>query len=133
MEPCYTLRIDGPLLRSQRLLLARLIEAASDNKPYVCENDDRGLLEGILALLNELADQAHDRYGIDCLEEEPPDDGGRCECELPGYFHCGVPGNLARVEHGKLVPGAEVQRCDLCQRYPSDEAAYQKLKELGYV
>lgn len=68
MEPCYTLRIDGPLLGSQRRVLARLIEAASDKKPYVCENDDRSLLERILALLDELADQAHDRCGMDCLE-----------------------------------------------------------------
>ncbi|MDZ4684138.1 MAG: hypothetical protein SH850_03560, partial [Planctomycetaceae bacterium] len=51
--------------------------------------------------------------------------------ELPGLFRTGVPGILARVEDGRLVPGAKVERCDLCQRYPSDEAALARLQELG--
>lgn len=54
-----------------------------------------------------------------------------CECELPGAFHTGVPGILARLESGRLAPGAKVERCDACRRYPSDEAARQKLAELG--
>lgn len=54
-----------------------------------------------------------------------------CDCELPGYFYSGVPGILARVENGRLVPGAKVERCDSCQRYTSDEAAYEKLAEMG--
>ena len=54
-----------------------------------------------------------------------------CDCELPGLFRTGVPGILARVENGRLVPGAKVERCDLCQRYPSDEAALARLQELG--
>lgn len=54
-----------------------------------------------------------------------------CPCELPGLFRTGVPGILARVENGRLVPGAKVERCDLCQRYASDEAARAKLLELG--
>jgi hypothetical protein len=58
-----------------------------------------------------------------------PDD--ICECELPGYFYSGVPGIIGRVENGRLVPGAKVERCDSCQRYESDEAALQKLIELG--
>ncbi len=54
-----------------------------------------------------------------------------CECELPGNFFSGVPGIIARVKEGRLVPGAKVERCDTCQRYESDEAAHQKLIELG--
>ena len=47
---------------------------------------------------------------------EPDGEDEPCECEKPGYFCSGVPG-----------------RCDLCQRYPSDAAALEKLRELGYV
>jgi hypothetical protein len=59
------------------------------------------------------------------LEHEP------CECEQPGHFRSGIPGILAHLEDGRLVPGASVERCDLCQRYPNDETALQKLVELG--
>jgi len=64
MSPCqsYHLRIDGPLLRSQRLLLVHLLDAAHRNVSYVPEaDDDKDLLEGIVTLLDEIADQAHDR------------------------------------------------------------------------
>jgi hypothetical protein len=56
-----------------------------------------------------------------------------CDCEknLPGTFCSGIPGILARVENGRVVPGTKVERCDACERYPSDEAALQKLIELG--
>jgi hypothetical protein len=54
-----------------------------------------------------------------------------CECELPGYFRSGVPGVIARMENGRLVPGAAIERCDQCQRYPTDDAALAKLQELG--
>ena len=54
-----------------------------------------------------------------------------CECEKPGYFCSGVPGIIAHVENGRLAQGAKVERCDLCQRYPSDQAALKKLQELG--
>ena len=57
--------------------------------------------------------------------------GEPCECELPGFFYSGVPGILARIEEGRLVTGATVERCDLCQRYPDDLAAYRRLVELG--
>jgi hypothetical protein len=59
------------------------------------------------------------------------DDGGPCACELPGTFCSGVPGILAHVENGRLVPGTKVERCDACERYPSDQAALEKLLELG--
>jgi len=55
----------------------------------------------------------------------------RCECEQEGYFRSGVPGILAYLEGGKLKPGSGVERCDVCQRYPSDEAALERLCELG--
>lgn len=54
-----------------------------------------------------------------------------CECERPGPFCSGVPGVLARVENQRLAPGAAVERCDLCRRFPSDEAAFERLRELG--
>lgn len=57
--------------------------------------------------------------------------GSVCDCELPGPYRTGIPGILARVEDGRLVPGAKVERCDLCQRYSSDEAALAWLQELG--
>ncbi len=61
--------------------------------------------------------------------EEVPDQP--CECDKPGYFHCGIPGILAHFENGRLAPGAGVERCDLCERYPTDDTARQKLIELG--
>jgi hypothetical protein len=64
------------------------------------------------------------------LKDEQEDD--RCECQDPGFFHSGVPGILAHMENGRLAEGAGVERCDLCQRYPSDEAALMRLRELGY-
>ena len=57
----------------------------------------------------------------------------RCECEKPGYFCSGIPGILAHMENGRLAKRAQVNRRDLCQRYPSDEAAFEKLQELGLV
>jgi len=117
-QQTYRLRIDGSLLREQQKTLIGIIIGQKHAE------DTHKALDGILDLLDEIADQGHDRYGIDCL---------LCECEEPGYFCSGVPGILARVENGKLVPGTEVERCDLCRRYPSDEAALEKLRELGYV
>ena len=74
----YTLQIDGGLLRQQRLLLLTLLDSFRRNSPTVPRTQDAGdLLEGISALLDEIADQAHDQYGIDCLladqEEESQD------------------------------------------------------------
>ncbi|MFH1265217.1 MAG: hypothetical protein ABIK89_05775 [Planctomycetota bacterium] len=64
---------------------------------------------------------------------EPEEEDEPCECEKPGYFCSGVPGILAHVESGRLAQGGKVERCDLCQRYPSDAAALEKLRELGCV
>lgn len=62
---------------------------------------------------------------------DPADEPDPCECQLPGDFCCGVPGILAKVENCRVVPGGKVERCDLCDRYPSDQAAHDKLAELG--
>ncbi len=67
-------------------------------------------------------------------EEQAAEDTTACDCELPGYFCSGVPGILAHVENGQYVAGAEgakVERCDSCERYPSDKVAFDKLVELG--
>lgn len=60
-------KIDGPLFKRQRLFLMdveRLLEK------FDCfEGDERELLTGLTNLLDELADEAHDVYGIDCLLE----------------------------------------------------------------
>ncbi len=57
----------------------------------------------------------------------------RCECEQPGKYSCGVPGVLAYSENGAIVLGAGVERCDLCERFASDEAAVLHLQKLGLV
>jgi hypothetical protein len=77
----YALRIDGDLLRKQRRLLLTLVDSAHRNVPDVPKaRGETELLEGILALLDEIADQAHDQYGIDCLlneqAEEPQGQAG---------------------------------------------------------
>jgi hypothetical protein len=87
-------------------------------------------LVGLVNLTDELADQAHDRHGIDCLLDSAD---GLCDCEKPGFFCSGVPGILAHMENGCLAAGTKVERCDQCQRYPTDEAALAKLQELGYA
>jgi hypothetical protein len=140
MERLYALKIDGPLLRSQRQLLWKLLDAACRKTPFLFQDDrNRGLMEGLVAMLEEIADQAHDRYGIDCLLEattevvEVTSDDDRCDCAQPGYFCSGVPGILAHAENGRVSPDTAVQRCDLCERYPSDEAARTKLRDLDML
>lgn len=127
----YELQIDGPLFRYQRGLLGRILDAVRQENPYVPRQHDIELLEGLVGLTDAIADQAHDRHGIACLLDD--EDDNRCECEKPGHFYSGVPGILARVVGGVLEDGTKVERCDLCQRYPSDEAAFEKLRELGHV
>ncbi len=56
-----------------------------------------------------------------------------CECESPGTFYSGVSGVIAAMEKGRLAPGVAVERCDSCQRFPSDAAALAKLRELGFA
>jgi hypothetical protein len=63
----YTLRIDGQLFRRQRQLLLKILDAVSRHERYVPAASDAELLEGATALLDEIADQAHDQHGVDCL------------------------------------------------------------------
>lgn len=64
---------------------------------------------------------------------EPAEEPDPCECQQLGSFCSGVPGILAKVENCRVVCGGKVERCDQCQRYPSDQAAHEKLVELGMV
>ena len=76
----YSLRLDGRLLRDQRGLMLRLLDAIQHQVTFVVESrHDRDLAEGLVFLLDEIADQAHDKYGIDCLLEQPAEasDGQR--------------------------------------------------------
>jgi hypothetical protein len=138
----YALRIDGPLLANQQRLLLKVFDTVFRGDPYVAEApNDQDLLQGIIALLDEVADQAHDQYGIASLlepEADESDDSGldneyHCECEEPDFFCSGIPGILAHLENGRLPEGARVERCGLCCRYPSDTAALEKLRELGHA
>jgi hypothetical protein len=55
----YNLRIDGALLRRQQRLLAKIIDTANRGSSYAVETaTDRGLLEGILDLLEAIDEQA---------------------------------------------------------------------------
>jgi hypothetical protein len=67
----YSLRLDGRLLRDQRRLMLRLLDTVQQQMPFVVESQhDKALTEGLLSLLDEISDQAHDQYGIDCLLEQ---------------------------------------------------------------
>ena len=57
----YALHLDGESLRKQRILLSELQKRVIGNPP------DVETLDGLINLLDELADQAHDRHGIDGL------------------------------------------------------------------
>ena len=67
LEGAYKLHLDGELFRRQRQLLLKILDAVSRHEPYVPAASDAELLEGTAVLLDEIADQAHDRYGVDCL------------------------------------------------------------------
>jgi len=54
-----------------------------------------------------------------------------CECAGPGCFYSSVPGIIAAVSNGRLLPAATVERCDLCERYVSDAVARAELVRLG--
>ena len=64
----YVLRIDGQLLRRQRQLLLKFVDTIFCDKPYSPPSEeDRNLFDGMMELLDAIADQAHDRHGIDGL------------------------------------------------------------------
>ena len=76
MKP-YTLDVDGPLFRAQRELLLKIADHAQKNQPYVPTPGDSDLLEGLVNLTDDIADQAHDQYGIECLICEDDEDENR--------------------------------------------------------
>jgi hypothetical protein len=76
MKP-YTLDVDGPLFRAQRELLLRITDHAQRKQPYVPTPGDEELLEGLIGLTDSIADQARDRYGIECLICEDEEDENR--------------------------------------------------------
>ncbi len=68
----YDLAIDGPTFRSQRELLLKLQRLADGRTSEVPDPHDRELLEGLIELTDALADQAHDKHGVDCLLDTEP-------------------------------------------------------------
>ena len=62
----YSLHIDGPLFRKQRELLLKIADLARQKRPYSPTPGEAVLLEGLVELTDEIADQGHDQ-GIDCL------------------------------------------------------------------
>jgi hypothetical protein len=107
-------------LDSDRLLGAELYPSYADAAADAAGLDDVLILRLPLPFKEPVAAEA--------VEDDP-----RCDCELPAFFCCGVPGILAHLKGGRVAPGAKVERCDQCQRYESDEAARQKLIELGIL
>ena len=70
----YALHIDGPAFRAQRELLLKVADLARRAQPYEPAPGDDALLEGLLGLTDAIADQAHDRHGIDCLLRDDESD-----------------------------------------------------------
>ena len=60
----YELAIDGPLFRKQREWLLHITDRLKRDGESIEE------AEGLTNLLDEIADQAHDRHGLDCLLTE---------------------------------------------------------------
>jgi hypothetical protein len=69
----YTLHIDGPAFRAQRELLIKIADLVHQKQPYEPAPGDEHLLEGLINLTDDIADQAHDEHGIDCLICEDED------------------------------------------------------------
>jgi len=66
-------KINGPLFRNQRLLLLKIADLAQKKQPYMPAAGDDDLLEGLVNLTDDIADEAHDQHGIACLLEEDED------------------------------------------------------------
>ena len=106
----YELRIDGPLLRRQRQWLLDTADKTTGN--------GRESLDGVIALLDEITDQAHDRHGIDCLLQEEPS------------TTVGVARSLAMfvLTNNQGVPATETALCEECYQ---DAANVAYAKEQG--
>ena len=59
--------IDGPTFREQRQLLLSLACLARKGQAYQVNDVDQELLDGLVNLTDVIADQAHDKHGVDCL------------------------------------------------------------------
>ena len=66
-QPMYSLNIGGPEFRKQRELLQRLQGSAEAEMPYWAAPGEAEWLEVLINLTDAIADQAHDRHGVDCL------------------------------------------------------------------
>jgi hypothetical protein len=73
----YALRLDGGAFRAQRELLTKIADLIGRGQPYEPAPGDEELLDGLLELTDAIADQAHDRYGIECLLSEDVDKSGQ--------------------------------------------------------
>ena len=82
MANLYEFELDGPLFRRQREWLCRIAEEIRRHGRYAPQPGDLDLIEGLINATDAIADQAHDRHGIDCLLID--EDGSRCKCEKPG-------------------------------------------------
>ena len=71
-QPSYSLNIGGPEFRQQRELLQRLRGSAVAEMPYWAAAGEAESLEGLINLTDAIADQAHDRHGVDCLLDGNP-------------------------------------------------------------
>ena len=63
----YGLSIDGPAFRAQRELLMQLSESSQRQVALALSPEQGELLEGLVNLTDAIADQAADRYSIECL------------------------------------------------------------------
>ena len=70
----YALNLDGGVFRGQRELLLKIADLARRKQSYQPAPGDEGLLEGLIELTDALADQAHDRHGIECLLDDDGED-----------------------------------------------------------
>ena len=69
--------IDGPMFRKQRELLLTLISISKQGKAHAA-NAEQELLSGLVSLTDAIADQAHDKHGIDCLLDAADEAKERC-------------------------------------------------------
>jgi hypothetical protein len=65
--PRYLLRVDDALLQQQRRLLRILMDLAHQGQVFIPGARTASLLAGVVTLLDDIADQAHDHRGIDGL------------------------------------------------------------------
>lgn len=70
----YDLAVDGPTFKVQRKRLLKLADTLNRGRQLPLIQIDKALLDGLINLTDEIADQAADRYGIDCLVST--DEGG---------------------------------------------------------